>query len=265
MHAIQLHVEPDPDEPEFASVFLDVRVAGRPYRLLLDTGAARSQLPADEFTASLREVGTDSSAGAFGADVAADVVVIPDLVLAGLVVHDLEVTRSRGGPGLLGMDVLSRYRCWFRLAAGALELNDGVGVGGEHDLILGRRGHPYVQLTWPGASGVACWDTGASVTVVDDGFWRSRPGLFEQAGTSSGTDSGGGHASTPLLRMAGPRIGQRQFAEQPAVAVDLAAVNRTVDLPMDLILGYPAISQADWFFDFPSRRWSVTSPRERSS
>lgn len=265
MHQIPLLVEPDPDEPEFASVFVDVSVTGRPYRLLLDTGAARSQLPSDGFTASLPVARTDSAGSAFGADTTQDIVVIPDLDLAGLVARDLEVSRSRSGPGLLGIDVLGRYRCWFRFAAGVLELDPdaGVGVGadGQHDLVVGRRGQPYVELTWAGAAGIACWDTGASVTVVDEGFWRGHPELFEQTGVSEGTDSGGGHASTPLLRMTGPCIGQRQFAAQPAAAVDLTPVNQTVHPPMDLILGYPAISQADWFFDFPSRRWSVTNPR----
>jgi hypothetical protein len=28
---------------------------------------------------------------------------------------------------------------------------------------------------------------------------------------------------------------------------------------MDLILGYPTIRQADWLFDFPARRWTLTN------
>ncbi len=41
--------------------------------------------------------------------------------------------------------------------------------------------------------------------------------------------------------------------------VDLSAANATLDRPMDLILGYPTWSQADWLFDFPARMWAVTS------
>jgi hypothetical protein len=58
--------------------------------------------------------------------------------------------------------------------------------------------------------------------------------------------------------MAGPVIGQRTFGSHKVVAVDLSGVNSTLDYPMDLILGYPTIRQADWLFDFPARRWAVT-------
>ena len=61
-----LIVERDPDDPDFASVMVDATVAGRPYRLVLDTGAARSQLDADEYTSGLSPVGEDSSFASFG-------------------------------------------------------------------------------------------------------------------------------------------------------------------------------------------------------
>lgn len=76
---------------------------------------------------------------------------------------------------------------------------------------------------------------------------------------SVGTDGQGTRAETPLLLMAESVIGHRSFGRHKAVAVDLSAVNRTLDDPMDLILGYPTIRQADWLFDFPAGRWTLTS------
>jgi hypothetical protein len=113
-------------------------------------------------------------------------------------------------------------------------------------------------VNWPGVSGLACWDTGAGATVVNRDFWLGHPGLFEPIGTSAGTDGLGEQVETPLLRVAGPVIGQRAFGSHKVVAVDLSGVNSTLDYPMDLILGYPTIRQADWLFDFPARRWAVT-------
>ena len=49
------------------------------------------------------------------------------------------------------------------------------------------------------------------------------------------------------------------FGPHQAVAVDLSRVNSTLEYPMDLILGYPTIRQADWLFDFPARRWTLTN------
>jgi hypothetical protein len=114
-------------------------------------------------------------------------------------------------------------------------------------------------MNWPGVGGLACCsDTGAGATVVNRDFWPATPGLFEPIGTSTGTDAHGEQVETPLLLMSGPAIGRRAFGSHKAVAVDLSGVNSTLDYPMDLILGYPTIRQADWLFDFPARRWAVT-------
>lgn len=251
-----LVIEPDADDPDFAVVMVDVTVAGRPYRLVLDTGAARTELPADSYTTSLSVTGRDSGLGVFGGSTAAALVTVTDLALGPLRVPALDVVR--GGDARLGMDVLGRYRCLFRLAAGVLELAPAPPAPLAHEFLAGPRGHVYLEPRWPGVSAQACWDTGAGVTVVDSGFWRRHPELFEQIGTSAGTDASGDRAETPLLLMAGPVIGGRRFARHKAAAVDLAPVNSTLEYPMDLILGYPALRQAGWLFDFPGRRWGFT-------
>ena len=257
MHRIPLTIELDADEPEFASLWVDATVAARPYRMLLDSGAARSRLPADEYTGALAVSGRDSSSVAFGTAADEVLVSVRDLVIGALRVPRLEVTRGAHGPALLGLDVLGRHRCRLRPGAGVLDLDgpdDGIVA---RELSVGRRGHPYIELRWPGVSARACWDTGASATVVDLAFWRRHPALFDELGVSSGEDAGGEQAETPLLRMAAPRIGGRMLRPHKVVAVDLSAMNSSVDICMDLILGYPTISQAEWFFDFPGRRWSV--------
>jgi hypothetical protein len=62
---VPLIIEPDEEEPDFASVMVDATIAGRPYRLALDTGAGRTDLDADDYTRGLTPVGEDSSAGVF--------------------------------------------------------------------------------------------------------------------------------------------------------------------------------------------------------
>jgi hypothetical protein len=257
---VPLIIEPDPDEPDFATVMVDATIAGRPYRLILDTGAARTQLSADEYTSALRPVGADASYGTFGGSVTEPVVTITDLAVGPLRIATLDVTRSeRQLSQGLGMDVLGRYCCHFRLAAGVMDLDMPPGTRADNTLMLGPRGHVYLDAHWPGVTARTCWDTGAGATVVDRAFWRGHPELFEQIGVSAGTDVNGDQAETPLLLMAGPVIGQHTFSRHKAVAVDLSPVNGTLEHPMDLILGYPTIRQADWLFDFPARRWTMTS------
>lgn len=259
---VPLITEPDPDDPGCATVLVEGTVAGRPYCFVLDTGAARTQLEADEYTAAQPMVAQDISAGAFGGRTADQVVTVTDLVIGPLRAATLEVARVPGGrpaPGnVLGMDVLGRYACHFRLGAGVLEVVAGPCARADQELLIGPRGHPYVGVHWPGVTARACWDTGAGATLVNRDFWRAHPELFEPAGTSTGTDSTGAQAETPLLQMAGPVIGHRAFTGHSAVAVDLSGVNAGLAYPMDLILGYPTLRQADWLFDFPAKRWALT-------
>lgn len=246
-------------------VMVEATIAGRPYRLTLDTGAARTQLTADEYTSALRPVGEDASSGTFGGRVTRPLVTIADLVVGPLRIAALDVTRSgrtldqAPGTGILGMDVLGRYCCHFRLAAGVVDLGLPPGTRPDNTLTPGPRGHVYLDAHWPGVSAWTCWDTGAGATVVDRAFWLSHPELFEQVGVSAGTDVNGDQVETPLLLMAGPVIGQRTFSRHKVVVVDLSQVNGPLEHPMDLILGYPTIRQADWLFDFPARRWTITS------
>ncbi|HVB41882.1 MAG TPA: retropepsin-like aspartic protease [Streptosporangiaceae bacterium] len=118
MRRVPLIIEPDPDDPDFATVMVDATIAGRPYRLLLDTGAARTQLRTDAYTSALRPVGEGMSSASFGSSVTEPVVTVSDLAIGPLRLATLDVARTERGLGqVLGMDVLSRYRCHFRLAS----------------------------------------------------------------------------------------------------------------------------------------------------
>lgn len=260
MPELPLIIEPDADEPDFATVLVDATIAGRPYRLVLDTGAARTQLNADEYTSSLQPLSEHTSSGTFGGSATDPVVTVTDVVIGPLRRVELDVTRSKRGMGnILGMDLLGHYACHFRLDARVVELEAPSGAEAEQDLVRGPRGHVYVDVRWPDITGRACWDTGSGPTVVDRGFWLRNRDLFEQIGVLTGTDANGDKQEGPLLLMAGPVIGGRQFSRHKAVAVDLSHVNGSLDRPMDLILGYPTIRQADWLFDFPAGRWTLTN------
>ena len=262
MRHVPMIIEPEVGDPDSAAVRVDGTVAGRPYRFMLDTGAARTQLEADEYTRALSAEAGDSSLGALGGRSADPVVTVTDLVVGPLQAARLAVARVEpGGPAahnLLGMDVLGRYRCHFRFGAGVLEVEDPPRRRADRDLLVSNRGHAYVGVQWPGVTGQACWDSGSGATIVNRDFWLGHPELFSELGTSVGTDSSGTQAATPVLMMAGPVIGQREFTTHRVVAVDLSRVNRTLEHPMDLILGYPTLRQADWLFDFPAMRWRLT-------
>ena len=80
MGAIPLIIEPDPEHPECAAILVDGTIAGRAYRFILDTGAHRSQVEADEYTTTLSPIADDTSSGAFASETYA-IVTISDLAI----------------------------------------------------------------------------------------------------------------------------------------------------------------------------------------
>jgi hypothetical protein len=256
---IPIIVVPDPDTPGCADVKIDIEVAGRTYRCELDTGAARTTLVSDDYLASLPAAGQDASASAFSARTD-DLVRIPGVAVGPVVTGELEVARIAPGPGrssLLGMDVLGRYCCRFRFDAGLLELTGSPDPAAARPLRVDDRGHFYVEPRWDEVGASACWDSGAGITLVDEGFYLAHPRLFEAAGTTTGSDNTGRRAETPVHLMAGPVIAGVQFGPSLAAILDMGPMNDGLQYPMEMVIGYPACRQADWLFDVPARRWQA--------
>jgi gag-polyprotein putative aspartyl protease len=259
VHKIPMLIHPDPDDPNCADIMVDAVIAGRPYSLRLDTGAARTQLLADSHLAELATLGRDTSAGAFGQPHDRDIITIGDLTIGDLDVPPLDVVRvdAPGQQSLLGLDVLRQHRCQFRFDDEMLVLDGPRMPRASLDLQLDDRGHVYIELGWDDATASACWDSGAGITVVDRAFRLRHPELFSDAGRAAGTDSTGAQFAAPTFTMAGPHIAGVGFPPSKVAVIDLSPLNRELEFPMDLIAGYPMLRQARWLFDFPVRRWAA--------
>jgi len=125
-------------------------------------------------------------------------------------------------------------------------------------LVLDRKNHPHVEVQFGDVIGRAVWDSGAGMTIVDLDFARRHPAYFREVGRSCGTDATGASVETPVFTLTGADIGGRPFKPHLVAGVNLSRINDTVDMPMDLILGYSTLTQANWWFDFPGRRWKIT-------
>jgi len=252
-------IHPDPDDPNCADIMVDAAIGGRPYRLRLDTGAARTQLLADDYLAQLTALGPDTSAGAFGQPHDRDIITIGDLTIGDLPVPPLDVVRvdAPGQQNLLGMDVLRRHRCEFRFDDDVLVLDGAPAPRTSLDLQLDDRGHVYIELGWDTLTASACWDSGAGITVVDQAFRLLHPELFSDAGRAAGTDSTGAQFAATTFTLTGPVIAGIAFPPSKVAVIDLSPLNRELEFPMDLIAGYPLLRQASWLFDFPARRWAA--------
>lgn len=264
MSELELIIQPDADEPEAAEVLVDGRVGDRVYRFLLDTGAARTNLLRDDYTAAFESVGTNASSGVF-APATDDLILVPSIEVGSMTRRDFTAARAAdrqpGVRNLIGMDLLKDYRLHFLFDRNRVLVNpqdsDETGYRWQ-DVRFDSRFHPYVDVSFSAVTAHAVWDTGASLTVADTNFIARHPALFQAAGQSTGTDSTGAQVETPMFIMTATVIGGCAFPPRRVAGVDLSQVNAHIEIPMDLILGYSTIYRANWLFDFPRRRWVIT-------
>jgi hypothetical protein len=264
MNGFDVIVQPDTEDADTAEVFVDGAIGGRSYRFLLDTGAARSRVRYDDYTATFASAGSDTSSGVFAGG-SQDLITVPSITLGPITRTNFTLVRAAQGetgkPTLIGMDLLKDLRCHFRFDERRVVV-DAEEAGEDNaafeELFLDSRAHPYVPVQLGDVIASAVWDTGSGMTVVDTNFIARTPGFFPAVGTSTGTDSTGAQQETPMYMMAAATIGGYTFPTQRVAAVDLAHINATLERPMDLIVGYNLYSNAHWLFDFPRRRWRIT-------
>ena len=262
MGGFALVIQPDEEEPEAAEVLVDGSVGRRPYRFLLDTGAAKSAILSDDYTTTFAAIGQHTSSGVFAGG-SEDEVIAPTIEVGPIVRRDFPVTRlAENIPqrrNLIGMDLLKGYRCHFLFDENRVEI-DGDDLPGAsfYDLALDSRFHPYVPLRFGAVTASTVWDTGAGITVADRGFVARHPALFQPAGQSQGTDATGATVATPIFTMLGATVSDLELPPLRVAGVDLSGVNATIETPMDLILGYNLLRWANWLMDFPRGRWAIT-------
>lgn len=263
MGELRLIIEQDPDEAEAAEVYVDGHIDGRAYRFLLDTGAARTGVITDDYTAAFEPVGTDHSSGVF-APASSDLITVSSISLGPIARRRFTIARAPAGHGvknLIGMDLLSAHRCLFCFDEQRVVVDPDAVPDDSlafEPLFLDPRLHPYVDVRFGDRVARAVWDTGASITVVDSSFIDAHPAFFAQAGQSTGTDATGAQMESGLFVMSAAVIGGHLSAPHRVAAVDLSRLNATLDVPMHLILGYSTLRQARWLFDFPGRKWAVS-------
>lgn len=265
MNGFPMIIKPDEEDADAANIFVDVTINGNPYRFLLDTGAARTSTVFDAYTSTFASSEMNTSSGVFAHTKSSDdVVSVPRLELGPITFTNFPVVRlAAQRPGLqnlIGMDVLKHYRCYFFFDTQhvAIDVDDTPNdTFLLHDLFLDKVFHPYVTIQFGTVTGNAIWDTGAGITVADLNFIRTHPTFFQEIGRSHGTDATGHTIETPMFRMVATRIGNTTFPPHTVAGVDLAAVNATIEVPMDLILGYSTLRKANWLFDFPRKKWAV--------
>jgi len=264
MGDIPLIIQPDPDEPEAAELFVEGLLDGMHYCFLLDTGAAKTRVLWDLYTSTFESLGQHYSSGVFAGS-SNDVITVPRIEVGPIAANDFTVIRANGDTQgmthLIGMDLLQSHRCHFLFDENRLLVDEADQEETEytfHPLMVDQKFHPYIPLKFGEVTANAVWDTGASITIVDMAYVQAHPDFFHEVSTSTGTDSTGTSMETPMYIMAPALIGDIFFPPHTIAGVDLSQVNAMIEVPMDFILGYSTLRHANWLFDFPRKQWAIT-------
>lgn len=264
MNELTLIIKHDEDDVEAAEVFVDGEVGDHEYRFLLDTGAARSSVMFDQHTSQLESVEMTESSGLFAGS-SDDLVTVPSIEVGPISKQNFTLVRAAehfpGARNLIGMDLLKDWCCHFHFDEQRVSVtaNNELSAGfAFQELMLDTRFHPYVEVHCGTGNFKAVWDTGAGLTIVDMTVIRNQPSCFHEVGESIGTDSTGAEMRTPMFIVSAISIGNQVFPPHRVAGVDLEYVNSTIEVSMDMILGYSTLSKANWLFDFPHKRWAIT-------
>jgi hypothetical protein len=263
MTHVPLTIVRDPEESEAGEIMVDGYVGGHPYRFLLDTGAATSRVTSDAYTSTFPSIEASRSSGVF-ARRSEDLIMVPSIQVGPISKASIALARVAGRApniaNLIGMDVLKDFCLHFDFAGNRLGVDPSgdLGQGSSfHKLFMDGRFHPYVDVQCGMATAKAVWDSGASLTIADTSFVRQHPNFFREAGRSTGTDSTGSEMAAATFVISEATIGDAGFPTHKVAAVDLSEVNSTLEVPMDLILGYSTLRHANWLLDFPRKRWAI--------
>ncbi len=263
MNGFKFLIKPDEYDREAAEVLVDGIIGNKLYKFLLDTGAAKTTIQYDDYTSKFESKKKNVSSGVFARS-SDDLISVPLIKLGPISKKNLLIARmpknTREVRNLIGMDLLKDYCFQFLFDENKVLVKNIKRSQNKYNLqnlFLDEKFHPYIDIKFVNQIAKAVWDTGAGITIVDMNFINKHPTLFQEMGKSIGTDSTGAKMETPIFIMVAIKIGGREFTPHKVVGVDLSNVNSTIELPMDIILGYNTLSKANWLFDFPRRKWAI--------
>jgi len=268
MSKIKLIIVEDKEDNECAEVNVSAMIEGDEFEFLLDTGAGTSSIRNSEFTLNYPTIKTKQSSGVFST-IQEKVIRIPSLRIGPIRKENVEFTRvdkDNGKHNLIGMNVLKDYAFHFDFQYQEADVNpdDAKFIRDCNNLYCDDKYHPYMAVDLGDSEISAVWDTGAGITIVNEQLIKDHPASFALIGDSEGTDANGNVQQTPTYLMTGMIIDGYVFPPHHVAMVDLSDVNATIERKMDMILGYSTFRFADWWIDFPAKKWKITKFRGKA-
>jgi hypothetical protein len=251
MKAINFKLKNENDHRPEKLLLVEVSIDNTSFEFLVDTGGATTLMQRNEFTESYSVKSSSESGGAFS-NVKYEKILIEKLVFLGTfedVLIERESIKGQIPYNILGLDILGNFSLYFDFKNNVINAEDILEGKNKNELILSKVKHPHMSVSLESVKGTVLWDSGASITIVGKHFINKYPFLFEQVGSTTGMDSNAYIQETNLLVMNEMNIDGRKFSKVVVAEVDMGFINNNSSINVDMILGYPTISQYNWLID----------------
>ena len=250
-------------------VFLPCGADGNSTWCYLDSGKLSSVTYSKEFS-SYPSLGRQDMVGLNGGMKTADIIQVKNFEFAGNHVGPKKIQRITLEPGKalgffsmvemqLGNDVLLEAPFEINFKARLFHLNPAKFPERDlQSLAVSNFGQTLLTATVENQSLLAIWDTGCAFTVVDRKFVDANPGLFSPIPKNlNNLDFSGKVGQVARYKMKNIQVGSLRLEDHIVVATSLEYVNEGASQPVVLLLGYNAITRANWYFDVPKKVWAV--------
>ncbi|MBY0470164.1 retropepsin-like domain-containing protein [bacterium] len=249
-------------------VFLPCGADGNSTWCYLDSGKLSAVTYSKEFS-SYPSLGQQHLLGLNGGVKTSDIILVKNFEFAGNTVGPKKIQRITVEPGKphgffstvemhLGNDVLLEAPFEMNFKARLFRLNPtNFPERDLQSLTVSNFGQTLLTATVENQSLLAMWDTGCAFTVVDRKFVDANPSLFSPISEVNNFDASGKIGKVARYKMKNIQVGSLRLEDHIVVATSLEYVNEGASQPVVLLLGYNAISRANWYFDVPKKVWAV--------
>jgi predicted aspartyl protease len=240
--------------------YVTCAIDGVKERCFVDTGSALTIVPNSKRFAAYTNL------GAFHFKSAADIAQQIDTIRIGSIQIDeiafphVRVGRAnfRAVEKTIGNDLIGQQPFAMRFRSRpTLELNAERPASATATLDVSRQGLFAIPVEIGGSVMRALWDTGVSITSVDQAFIASHPEDFKAVNKySKGFDGAGKPLLLKAFRANKIAIAGHTFEDVYVVAADLSLLRDNLSKEIEAVVGFNLIRKGNWFFDAKNRMWS---------
>jgi predicted aspartyl protease len=240
--------------------YLTCTIDGVKERCFVDTGSALTIVPNSKRFARYTNMGAFHFKSAADIEQQIDTIHVESIQIDEIAFPHVKVGRAnfRAVEKTIGNDILGKQPFAMRFRSRpTLELNAERPASAAATLVVSKQGLFAIPVEIGGSGMRGLWDTGESITSVDQAFIAAHPEDFKAVNKySKGFDGAGKPLLLKAFRANKIAIAGHTFEDVYVVAADLSLLRDNLSKEIEAVVGFNLIRKGNWFFDAKNRMWS---------